>query len=487
MSIFDTLNDQGLTQEDLEKAASARLFAEAAAAEGIDLSELTEAQAEELYDFWANNEVEAEKAASANAFFEAAAAEGIDLNELTEDQVGELYEFWANGGEEKVASAEDLLAEAAVKEASAKLAEAEYIGRYMARVYADELDKVADWKETAGNAARRVGGAFKADRLREAMGDWKTYKSGLQQHHAMHGNINEAFKAPSVRERMALQGGELAKGLGETGAAYGTAGLGAYGAYKGGKKLLGKKSEEGEKKSSIDELIEERALEMLVELEAEKVAGDYIGGMAEKGRAKEKMHAAKKSLMLAHSEREELLRKGHEGMASGIRKKRLGSTILGGALGGVQGAGVAALRGGGKLKMLGGAALGGAVGGGATNLASRLSEKVHSERASDPHALRAELASKVNKSGRLKKEHKAIADLVAAREGRGSGGGLLNVSLNRGGQSSGIRRESGTGEKRSSVDDLIEARALEMLEEVETAAAIDEAALELLAENGFLE
>ena len=477
MSIFDTLNDQGLTQEDLEKAASARLFAEAAAAEGIDLSELTEAQAEELYDFWANNEVEAEKAASANAFFEAAAAEGIDLNELTEDQVGELYEFWANGGEEKVASAEDLLAEAAVKEASAKLAEAEYIGRYMARVYADELDKVADWKETAGSAARRIGSAFKAERFRAARSATPAAS------HIGGGPVTQSFAEEFGKARRS----EMLKGLGETGAAYGTAGLGAYGAYKGGKKLLGKKSEEGEKKSSIDELIEERALEMLVELEAEKVAGDYIGGMAEKGRAKEKMHAAKKSLMLAHGEREELLRKGHEGMASGIRKKRLGSTILGGALGGVQGAGVAALRGGGKLKMLGGAALGGAVGGGATNLASRLSEKVHSERASDPHALRAELASKVNKSGRLKKEHKAIADLVAAREGRGSGGGLLNVSLNRGGQSSGIRRESGTGEKRSSIDDLIEARALEMLEEVETAAAIDEAALELLAENGFLE
>lgn len=477
MSIFDTLNDQGLTQEDLEKAASARLFAEAAAAEGIDLSELTEAQAEELYDFWANNEVEAEKAASANAFFEAAAAEGIDLNELTEDQVGELYEFWANGGEEKVASAEDLLAEAAVKEASAKLAEAEYIGRYMARVYADELDKLADWKETAGNAARRVGGAFKAERFRAARG------AGAAGSHG--GALVTPQAAAELTKARRI---EMLKGLGETGAAYGTTGLGAYGAYRGGKKLLGgKKSEEGEKNSSIDELIEERALEMLVELEAEKVAGDYIGGMAEKGRAKEKMHAAKKSLMMSHDEREELLRKGHEGMASAARKKRLGSTILGGVGGGLHGAAMSAIKGGGKLNMAGRAALHGAAGAGLSNLSSRITEKVHSERASDPHALRAELASKVNKSGRLKKEHKAIADLVAAREGRGSGGGLLNVSLNRGGQSSGIHRESGTGEKRSSIDDLIEARALEMLEEVETAAAIDEAALELLAENGFLE
>lgn len=108
MSIFDTLVESGVTQEDLEKAASARLFAEAAAAEGIDLSELTEDQAEELYD------------------------------------------FWANGGDDayaKEASAEYMLQEAAVKEASAKLAEAEYIGRYMARVYADELNKLAAGEE----------------------------------------------------------------------------------------------------------------------------------------------------------------------------------------------------------------------------------------------------------------------------------------------------------------------------------------------------
>jgi hypothetical protein len=120
MSIFDTLVESGVTQEDLEKAASARLFAEAAAAEGIDLSELTEDQAEELYDFWANGG-DAEKSASAEDF-----------------------------------SAEEMLAEAAVKEASAKLAEAEYIGRYMARVYADEMDKIAKDEENIGRM-RGVG------------------------------------------------------------------------------------------------------------------------------------------------------------------------------------------------------------------------------------------------------------------------------------------------------------------------------------------
>lgn len=472
MSILDTLVESGVTQEDLEKAASARLFAEAAAAEGIDLSALSEDQAEELYAFWADD---AEKNASADAFIEAATAEGIDLNELTQDQVGELYDFWANGGEEKVASAEELLQEAAVKEASAKLAEAEYIGRYMARVYADELDKVADWKQTGRNAASRVGDAFKGSRLRAAIGataeDIGALNAAREAHHAMHGNINKPFKPTS-------RGMEIAKGLGETGAAYGGAGLGAYGLYRGGKKVFGKKPEPtAEKQSSIDELIEERALEMIleaeIEAEAEKVAGDYIGGMAESGRAGEKLKAAKKSLMMTHDEREQLLREGHEGKASALAKKRLGSTILGGLGGALTGAGAGGAAHG-RMGAAGGALLGGALGAGGAHMLSRMSEKLHKEKAGDRSALRAELARGVNTPHRLRQEHRAIADLVAAREGRGSGSGLLSVNINRGGgPSSGIKREAGTGEKNSSAFDLVvEERALELLKEAEESKSV---------------
>lgn len=232
MSIFDTLADSGITQEDLEKAASARLFAEAAAAEGIDLSELSEEQAEELYAFWADD---SEKNASANAFFEAAAAEGIDLNEMTEDQVGELYNYWATGGEEveKAASAEDLLAEAAVKEAGAKLAEAEYIGRYMARVYADEMNKIAGDEQTWGDALKSL--------------------------------------PKSVHERVGQLGAAMGHGHGVGYSALaGGAGLAAGGAY-GAKKLLdrrraAKAAQSAEKQSSaFDEIIDEAAIELLKE------------------------------------------------------------------------------------------------------------------------------------------------------------------------------------------------------------------------------
>lgn len=100
MSLMDELSQNGISAEDLEKAASVRLF---------------------------------EKAAE---------VENIDLNQLSEDQVTELYNRWVASDETpvepaKVASAEE------VEEATAKLAEAEYLGRHMARAFVDESEKLA--------------------------------------------------------------------------------------------------------------------------------------------------------------------------------------------------------------------------------------------------------------------------------------------------------------------------------------------------------
>jgi len=97
MALMDELAARGITSEDLEKAASARLFEQAAA------------------------------------------AEGIDLDTLNDSQINELYGVWANGdaGEAKTASAGE------IEEAHAKLAEAEILGRHMARMYMDELGKEA--------------------------------------------------------------------------------------------------------------------------------------------------------------------------------------------------------------------------------------------------------------------------------------------------------------------------------------------------------
>lgn len=114
MSLIDELAQQGITQEDLEKAASVRLFAADAAAEGIDLSQHDEETVETLYATWLG---------------------------LREDE-----------GEVKQASFED----EARDEARAKLAEAEYIGRYMARVYVDELEKQAGARETLSAAGKRA-------------------------------------------------------------------------------------------------------------------------------------------------------------------------------------------------------------------------------------------------------------------------------------------------------------------------------------------
>lgn len=577
MSIFDSLEESGITQEDLEKAASARLFAEAAAAEGIDLNELSEDQAEELYDFWANGGEEKTAAdEDADAFFEAAASQGIDLDELTEGQVGELYEFWANGGEEKTASAEEMLADAAVKEASAKLAEAEYIGRYMARVYAGELDKIAAEEDsvpsksmmdrlkgagsyvhggmgtvgekasfgkltggkakalgyglaTAGTGGLAYGGKKLLGRNKGSEEEKKSSIDDIIEERALEmlieaeaeklagfrdtaGHIGEKAKdvlsagrarraynataanshggadvAPEFAEAFnSLRRKEMAKGLAETGGAYGGLALAGYGGVKGAKKMFGKK--DSEKQSSIDDIIEERALEMLleaeIEAEAEKVAGDYIGGLAEDARSAQKSKAARKSLMMAHDEREQLLRDSHVGHASAARKKRLGSSVIGGTAGALTGAALGDVVGRGKR----GAVIGGAAGAALANVRNRLQEKLHHERAMDPGAIRAEMATKVNTPRRLRQEHKAIANLVAAREGRGSGGGLLNISMRKG-STDNIRREAGTGEKNSSIDDLIELRALELLEEAQFEQDfdqdLDEAALELLAANGY--
>jgi hypothetical protein len=450
MSILDTLNEQGLTQEDLEKAASARLFAEAAAAEGIDLSELTEAQAEELYDFWANNAAASEKDASANAFFEAAAAEGIDLNELTEDQVGELYNFWANGGEEveKSASAEDLLAEAAVKEASAKLAEAEYIGRYMARVYADELNKLAaDDGPSIGDRVRGAGSA-------------------------VHGAMGTLGEKASFGK---LTGGK-AKALG-----YGLTAAGTAGAAYGGKKLhdrMKSKGEEGEKQSSIDALIEERALELLKEAADEEAKKSVMDRLRGAGKA-------------VHSGMGTLGEKASFGKLTGGKAKALGYGLT---AAGTAGAAYGAKKLLGKKKPSDPAQI--------AEKQSSIDELIE-ERALELLKEAAEEESKKSVMDRIRGAGKAVHSGMGTLGEKASFGKLtggkakaLGYGITAAGTAGAAyggkklhdrMKAKHEGEKQSSIDELIEARALEMLEEAEISSAIDEAALELLAENGFIE
>lgn len=244
MSIFDTLVESGVTQEDLEKAASARLFAEAAAAEGIDLSELTEDQAEELYDFWANGD---------------------------EEYV------------EKAASAEDMLAEAAVKEAGAKLAEAEYIGRYMARVYSDEMDKIAAEQTASDFAKERMG--RKTTEMVHVPGKGRSVPGGTitrvskDSGDAVSGT-NRARQLASkyipgvedivegMRERkQRVAGHAVLKDHGTRRIAKGAGKLGLTAGAVGGAGYLAHKAMSHKKESAFDTVVEQRAMEILEALQ----------------------------------------------------------------------------------------------------------------------------------------------------------------------------------------------------------------------------
>ena len=268
MSIFDSLEESGITQEDLEKAASARLFAEAAAAEGIDLNELSEDQAEELYDFWANG---------------------------------------GDAGEEKYASAEDMLAEAAVKEASAKLAEAEYIGRYMARVYADEMGKIAgnldmDAIDPGGHITRGVGHQGETRTMRGMAGGASDEAKSL--YNRAHESVSKGLSGERMSERYknlkrmvgatdisegraalraASESGSPSaraaalKQLGKGGLRAGLTAGAVGGAGYGAKKLYDRAHK---KESSFDDVIEERAFEILEAAAYEKIADRTTGQAA---------------------------------------------------------------------------------------------------------------------------------------------------------------------------------------------------------------
>jgi len=91
MSLLEELEARGVTAEDLEKAASVRLFEKAAAAEGVNLDDLDENQVEELYAHFVSNtmsDADNTKEDSAmndeviDLFEKTAAAEGIDLDDL---------------------------------------------------------------------------------------------------------------------------------------------------------------------------------------------------------------------------------------------------------------------------------------------------------------------------------------------------------------------------------------------------------------------
>jgi hypothetical protein len=254
MTLLDQLQERGVTAEDLEKAAAVRLFEKAASAEGVNLDALSTEQVSDLFEKFTSNfqstkeasamnddvidlfektasdegidldalseddlqelfqhyvenilpqQIEASKEASDTAavvemFQKTAAAEGIDLEEMEEGDVQELFQHYVANvlpeqlGVEDAGDADNGDDEEKVASAHEKLAEAEILGRHMARAYIDELDKVAadDDKESLMDKARRAGKAVddKAQSLGRSIagiGSGGAGRGGVKTHRAI--------------------------------------------------------------------------------------------------------------------------------------------------------------------------------------------------------------------------------------------------------------------------------------------------------------
>lgn len=144
MSVLESLMENGVDAEDLEKAASARLFINACTEEGIDLEQHSDEEVEAAYESW--------------------------------------YEETYGGGE-KYASDEE------VEEATAKLAEAEILGRHMARAYMDEMEKEAMevspgvFRSLRGTAENREKGIAASPGMdAAAIEKYKRVRGGTKEH-----------------------------------------------------------------------------------------------------------------------------------------------------------------------------------------------------------------------------------------------------------------------------------------------------------------
>lgn len=268
MSLLSELQSRGITIEDLEKAASVRLFEKAAAAEGVDLNNLPEDQVVSLFEnFTAPSEPTKEASAMNEEILElfekTASSEGIDLDELADDDLAALFEHYVEnvlpeqlaedeyGEGEKEASADDVLDlfektasdegidldemsdedlvelyehyvenvlpkqladgldeedEEKVADAQEKLAEAEILGRHMARAYMDEMDKEAlslsDVKKKALGLKNRVAEEVRVRRGKATLGD-RARRAGR--------GYMAALKGTEFRRGAKLHGSGIAK------------------------------------------------------------------------------------------------------------------------------------------------------------------------------------------------------------------------------------------------------------------------------------
>lgn len=241
MSLMDELSSNGVTAEDLEKMASVRLFEQ---------------------DCMADN---------------------IDLNEMADDDIEALYAHWIDLQEDGTKEASGPTAEE-VDEAQAKLAEAEYLGRHMARAFNDEAEKIAADADPAKPSAFARAKAYGQKHVDNAKAGWEAGKGdriGQAKRVAMKYPGAGDIKEHGGNLRNALRGFDAAKGESAAGhsafrkaTAKGLAkGVGKASVIPGGAIALDQvrrahnrhKGQGMEKQTSFDSLVEQYATQILQE------------------------------------------------------------------------------------------------------------------------------------------------------------------------------------------------------------------------------
>lgn len=110
-----------ISAEDLEQAASVRLFEKAAAAEGINLSELSESQVEELYsNYQSQSEENTMNEEIIDLFEKQAAYEGVDLESLNDEELAHVYNNFITNLSAQLEETGEEEEEEVTKEASAE-------------------------------------------------------------------------------------------------------------------------------------------------------------------------------------------------------------------------------------------------------------------------------------------------------------------------------------------------------------------------------
>lgn len=238
--LLTKLAQNGVTQEDLEKAASVRLFEKVASAQGIDLDKLTDEQVAGLYAQFESEILPTlvagggegepatveQKIASLTEeqvfelFDKQASAEGLNPGEWTDEQLNNAFGYFleevlpamaANDFEPVTVSAEK---QAQIEETQAKLAEADILGRQMGRSFMDEVNKLAEMHVGEHGTKREILSAAEAAAQGEKPG---VAAKGLLER--LGGHAKDGIDL--------IKRNPIKSGLGAT-AALGAAGTGAY-------------------------------------------------------------------------------------------------------------------------------------------------------------------------------------------------------------------------------------------------------------------